>query len=74
MPHRFLIQLGGQIIADTQKALGVLETHHAPTYYLPSADVLAVMQPVPGQSFCEWKGVARYFDVSAAAKTAKRAA
>jgi hypothetical protein len=29
---------------------------------------------VQGSSFCEWKGVARYFDVIARGKTASRAA
>ncbi|OYX22594.1 MAG: hypothetical protein B7Z10_13015 [Rhodobacterales bacterium 32-66-7] len=52
----------------------VLETHHAPTYYLPVADFQASLIPVAGSSLCEWKGVARYFDVLAGAATARRAA
>jgi uncharacterized protein (DUF427 family) len=54
----------GQLLADTQCSLQVLETFHPPTYYLPpEALQLALLQPAPGRSFCEWKGVARYFDV-----------
>jgi uncharacterized protein (DUF427 family) len=71
---RIVIHLGRQVIVDTLAALRVLETHHAPTYYVPAADVSAVMQLVSGQSFCEWKGAANYFDVIAGDKTAKRAA
>jgi uncharacterized protein (DUF427 family) len=72
--QRVVIYLGGKVIADTSAALRVLETHHAPTYYLPPGDVSAVLQSVQGQSFCEWKGIARYFDVVSEAKTARRAA
>jgi uncharacterized protein (DUF427 family) len=74
VPQRVVIRLGGQVIADTMRALRVLETHHAPTYYLPPDDISAELRPAQGQSFCEWKGAARYFDVVTPAKTARRAA
>jgi hypothetical protein len=37
-------------------------------------DSQAILRPVQGSSYCEWKGVARYFDVIAGGKTASRAA
>ncbi len=74
VPQRITIRLGGILVAETTRALRVLETHHAPTYYLPPEDIRAIMRPVQGTSFCEWKGVARYFDVIAGAATAPRAA
>ena len=74
VPQRIRVILGSAIVADTTRALRVLETHHAPTYYLPTADVQATLRPASGTSFCEWKGVARYFDVIAGDKTAARAA
>ena len=74
VPQRIMVRLGGLIVADTTRALRVLETHHAPTYYLPPEDIHVPLRPAPGSSFCEWKGVARYFDVIAGAKTAARAA
>jgi uncharacterized protein (DUF427 family) len=74
VPHRITIVLGGELIADTTRALRVLETHHAPTYYLPPADITATLAPAPGQSFCEWKGAARYVDVVSGSVSAKRAA
>jgi len=52
----------------------VLETHHAPSYYLPPEDVAATLISVAGETVCEWKGVARYFAFAAGAKVAKRAA
>jgi uncharacterized protein (DUF427 family) len=35
------------------RALRVLETHHAPTYYLPLQDIHAALIPAQGSSFCE---------------------
>ena len=52
----------------------MLETHHAPTYYLPRDDIFADLIPVGSGSFCEWKGQARYFDVAVAGNVARRAA
>lgn len=74
VPQRITIWLGGAVIADTTRGWRVLETHHAPTYYLLPENVRATLRPAPGSSFCEWKGVARYFDVSANGATAERAA
>lgn len=74
VPHRITILLGGVLVADTSRALRVLETHHAPTYYLPPEDIAATLRPVQGSSYCEWKGVARYFDVLSGDKIAPRAA
>jgi uncharacterized protein (DUF427 family) len=72
--QRIVVRLGGATVADSLRALRVLETHHAPTYYLPPADVAAALRPAPGRSFCEWKGVATYLDVTAGGVTARRAA
>ena len=74
VPQRIVIRLGGFVVADTSRALRVLETHHAPTYYLPPEDVDAILRPTTGSSICEWKGLARYHDVIAGAATAPRAA
>lgn len=74
VPHRIILRLGGALVCDTTRALRVLETHHAPTYYLPLQDILATLRPAQGSSFCEWKGVARYFDVLAGSATVPRAA
>lgn len=74
VPQRILIRLGGEVIADTTAAYRILETHHAPTYYLPPADITAKLIPAGGGSLCEWKGMARYFDVVGGSRTARRAA
>ena len=63
--HRHIvIRHSGRIIADTRSALRVLETSHPPVYYLPPGDVdQSLLEPAPGSSYCEWKGVARYWDL-----------
>jgi uncharacterized protein (DUF427 family) len=60
------VLLNGQVIADTTNSFRVLETHHPPTYYIPPSDVIpGVIQPSPGgETMCEWKGRASYFDVT----------
>ncbi|WP_392337580.1 DUF427 domain-containing protein [Loktanella salsilacus] len=74
VPHRITIRFGGLLVADTTRALRVLETHHAPSYYVPPDDIQAALRTAEGSSFCEWKGVARYLDVMAGGKTSMRAA
>ncbi|MGR3436741.1 MAG: DUF427 domain-containing protein [Shimia sp.] len=74
VPQEVVVVLGGQEIVRTTSALRVLETHHAPTYYLPPDAIAAEMLPVPGGSHCEWKGRAAYWTLRAGGATAPRAA
>ncbi|MBF9032278.1 DUF427 domain-containing protein [Rhodobacterales bacterium HKCCE3408] len=74
VPQRLLVRLRGETVAETRNGYRVLETHHAPTYYIPPEDVTARLVPAQGRSLCEWKGVARYFDVVSGGATARRAA
>lgn len=56
----------GIVVADTVQAVRTLETSHPPSYYVPRVDVNAdVLRASARTSFCEWKGVAAYFDVVA---------
>jgi uncharacterized protein (DUF427 family) len=69
------VELGGEVIASTTRGWRVLETSHPPTYYLPqSAFADGVLRPTGGQSWCEWKGPASYFDLVSATAEAPRAA
>ena len=74
--RRVRVVLGGVTIADSVRALRVLETSHPPTYYVPPADVRREsLEALPGfGSVCEWKGAARYFHVTAGGQMALRAA
>ena len=74
VPQRITVTLNSIVIVDTCKALRVLETHHAPTYYIPRSDITAQLITAEGSSHCEWKGMARYFDLVANGHVAKLAA
>jgi uncharacterized protein (DUF427 family) len=51
----------GEVVADSTRALRLLETSHPPTYYIPPGDVRTeLLEPGTRRSFCEYKGVARY--------------
>ena len=73
--RRVEITLGGTIVAATTAALRVLETSHPPVWYLPvEAFGPGVLVPVEGASYCEYKGMASYFDLVAGEVRAPRAA
>ncbi|MGQ0744750.1 MAG: DUF427 domain-containing protein [Acidimicrobiales bacterium] len=52
-------------VAVTFGALRVLETSHPPAFYLPPDDVVTdYLTPNGRRSWCEWKGGAKYLDIS----------
>ncbi len=69
--RRVRVLLGAVTIADSVAALRVLETSHPPVIYVPPGDVLrgALSASAARPTFCEWKGVAAYFDVRAGDRT-----
>ncbi len=73
--QHLLIHAGGTRLAETHRSYRVLETFHPPTYYLPpEAFGLGRLRPAQGRSFCEWKGLASYYDVVSEHGTLPRAA
>jgi len=65
----------GVKIADTSASYRVLETSHPPVYYLPPQDIQQqYLIPRKGQSCCEWKGIAHYYDVCVNDKLASQSA
>ena len=59
-----VIEHRGTRVADTRRAVRVIETSHPPSYYIPPGDIaLGVLRPAAGTSLCEWKGRAVYWDV-----------
>ncbi len=62
--RRIAVALAGETVADTTRAHRVLETSQPPAYYLDPTDVRTDrLVPSPRTTFCEWKGLASYFDV-----------
>lgn len=64
---------GGVQIAKSQSSLRVLETSHPPTFYIPPDDIDAqFFSQTEASSFCEWKGVASYWDITVEKVTVER--
>lgn len=75
MSQRVRVLFNGITIADSTRAYRVLETSHPPTVYISPEDVrIEHLTAAPGRSLCEWKGQARYFDVTVDGRTAAQAA
>lgn len=59
-----IVAYGDTIIAQTTRAIRVLETASPPTVYIPQDDIaMGFLKKTSGTSHCEWKGVATYWDV-----------
>jgi len=63
--RRVRVELNGTVIADSSRAMRVLETSHPPTYYVHPDDVLwDFVRPADSRgTWCEWKGQATYWTV-----------
>ena len=67
------IILGGEVIADSNRCMRMLETSHPPTYYIPKDDFKeGTLHETDGSSFCEFKGEAHYYDIKPSQKIARR--
>jgi uncharacterized protein (DUF427 family) len=66
----------GVTVADTCAALRILEMSHPPVYYIPRDGLVPDMlrQSASRQSFCEFKGLAGYWDLVAGEATVRDAA
>lgn len=72
---RVRVEFDGRVLAESSRALRVCETSSPPVYYIPPTDVeLTAVLPSERTSFCEWKGVARYWTISTLGRTARDAA
>jgi len=62
--HHVTVTYQGLLLAESTRALRILETAHAPAYYIPAADVHGQhLSPSPTRTVCEYKGVASYADL-----------
>jgi uncharacterized protein (DUF427 family) len=57
-----VVRAGDVEIARSTSSHRVLETASPPAFYLPPADVrMDLLSVARGESYCEWKGAARYW-------------
>lgn len=74
--RRVRIEHAGEVVAESERALRVLETASPPTIYIPADDVRTdSLREVPAKhTHCEWKGRANYFDLELGDETSPAAA
>ena len=60
-----VVRRDGEPVAETRRAVRVLETSHPPTWYVPPEDVARRCADAidARTTLCEWKGAATYWDV-----------
>ena len=64
------IMYGEHIVANSVRALRLLETSHPPTYYLPVDDIATgLLTRSEKTSFCEFKGAAAYWTLANTTRT-----
>lgn len=73
--RRVRVEFGGIVVAESDRAVRVLETASPPVYYVPPDDVRReLLEPVEGSTLCEWKGLAQYWTARVGDRVAQRAA
>lgn len=74
-PKHIRVVFNGQTVAESRRALRVLETSHPPTYYIPKEDIRTdFMIPSTRRTFCEFKGEATYWTLRVGDQTSEDAA
>jgi uncharacterized protein (DUF427 family) len=70
-----VVEYAGITIADTRRAARVLETSHPPVYYIPPDDVaMRYLTLGDRHTFCEFKGVASYYNLAVGERRVAEAA
>ncbi len=63
--RRLTVRHGDRIIADTEQPVVVYDSGFAPRWYVTRADIdESALTPVEHQTFCPYKGLCCYYDVS----------
>jgi uncharacterized protein (DUF427 family) len=74
-PKRIRVQVGGEVIADSRRAMLLHESGLQPTYYFPPQDVRAdVLAPTDRHTHCPKKGDASYYTITAGGETVENGA
>jgi len=60
--HRWIVRVGGAVVASSRRALVLEESGYEPVVYFPSDDVVADwLTPIDRLTTCPFKGEAHYF-------------
>ncbi len=73
-PKRVRISVGGDIIAETTRALTLREAKYPAVQYIPREDaVSSKLQRTDHSTYCPYKGDASYFSIVSGGKTLENA-
>jgi uncharacterized protein (DUF427 family) len=65
-PHRVVVSVAGQTIADTHDALTLREAAYPAVQYIPRKDVdMSLLEKTDHATFCPYKGDCAYFSIPA---------
>ncbi|MYS20990.1 Uncharacterized conserved protein, DUF427 family [Streptomyces sp. DvalAA-14] len=63
---RVVVRAGGQVIAETTRALTLQESDYPPVQYIPLQDIAdGVLHRTDSQTYCPYKGDASYYTLTA---------
>jgi uncharacterized protein (DUF427 family) len=69
--RHLVVREGGRVVAETRAPLVLYESGFAPRWYVPRRDVdESALTPVGGLTFCPYKGLATYYAVGRAERSA----
>jgi uncharacterized protein (DUF427 family) len=69
--RHLVVRDGERIVADTRRPLALYESGFAPRWYAPRDDIdESALEPVAGQTFCPYKGLAGYYDIGSRKRAA----
>jgi len=75
VPSRVRVLFAAAVVADSVRTKRVIETSSPPVYYIPHDDVRSELLAASEHwTLCEWKGIARYFDLRVEERLAENAA
>ena len=71
---RVRVTFAGRVVADTRRALTLLETTYKPVHYIPREDAdMTLFERTAHQTHCPYKGDAAYYSIKVGNKTAENA-
>ena len=73
-PHPVRVRLGGEVVAETTRALSVREASYPPVLYIPREDArMDLLERTARRTHCPYKGEASYYSISAGGRRAENA-
>lgn len=73
-PGKVRVLLGGQVVAETTRAVTLQEASYPAVQYIPRADAdMALLERTPRSTHCPYKGDASYYSIAAGGKRAENA-